>query len=155
MRKALPLLVLPLLLSGFRAFPSLSEPDPRVVFDQFQEALDHGASMDDVYKYLSKRKVAEYQRKAEKDADGTFNNLHQNFVLMQPTLVAQELHPDSALLVYQGSVNLNGLDYVPVTMGVLMVKEDGSWKLERDKITYKITSEKDGQKHEESGRMAI
>ena len=128
MRKFVPLLLVSLLLSGFRAFPSLSEPDPRVVFDQFQDTLDRAGSLDDLYKYMSRRKVREYQRKAETPGgDDVLGNLQKNFHLMQGKLVAQELHSDSAMLVYQGAVNLNGLDYVTVTMGVLMVKEAGGF----------------------------
>ena len=65
MKKLLPLLLAALLTSGFRAFPSLSEPDPRVVFQQFQSALENASSVEDLYRYISRRKQREYARKLE------------------------------------------------------------------------------------------
>jgi hypothetical protein len=58
-------------------------------------------------------------------------------------------------LVYKGAVNLNGIDYVQVTMGVMLVKEDGSWKVDRDKITFRHAVERDGAEVEETGRLAF
>jgi hypothetical protein len=85
----------------------------------------------------------------------TSESLRHNFFLMRGELAQQEVTAEQAILVYKGAVNLNGLDYVPVTMGVLLIKEDGSWKVDREKITYKITSEGDGFERQESGRMAF
>lgn len=160
MKKFIPLLLAALLTSGFRAFPSLSEPDPRVVFDQFQSALDGASTVEDLYHYISKRKQREYARKLELAAnpaaqDKLITDLKHNFFLMHPALAAQELHPEMALLVYKGAVNLNGLDYVDVTMGVMLVKEDGMWKVDRDKITFSHTIEREGAEINETGRMAF
>lgn len=157
MRKAVPLLLVAMLLSGFRAFPSLSEPDPRVVFDQFQSALSQAEHVDDFAKYLSRRKAREYEHKAAEPGgeDKLVETLRENFYLMHAQIAAQDISKDTAILVYKGAVNLNGNDYVPVTMGVLLVKEDGAWKVDRDKITYTITTERDGETHTEPGRMAM
>lgn len=161
MRKIAPLVLVALMLSGFRAFPSLSEPDPKVVFGQFQTALNGASSVEDLYRFMSARKKREYQRKAEL-AEGTpgasdklIDHLRQDFFLMKATLAAQELHTDSAILVYQGAVNLDGTDYVPVTMGVLLVREDGEWKVDRDKITYKAHIEGDPSASADGGRRVF
>ena len=157
MRQILPLMLLVALLSGFRAFPSLSEQDPTAVFSDFQSRLNSADSLDDIASLLSARKRREYQRKVDQPGlgDRVVESLRQNFYLMHPQLTAQELHPDSAILIYKGAVNLNGQDYVDVIMGVLLVKEDGSWKVDRDKITYHTTVERDGVAHSEAGRLAF
>jgi hypothetical protein len=159
-KRVAPLLLAVALLSGFRAFPSLSEPDPKVVFEQFQSTLERANSVEDLYRYLSSRKQREYARKLEQApnaaaGDKLIDDLKHNFFLMRPTLAAQELHPETALLVYKGAVNLDGLDYVEVTMGVMLVKEGGAWKVDRDKITFRHNVERDGREISESGRMAF
>ena len=160
MKKIGPLLLVAALLSGFRAFPALSEPDPSVVFSQFQSSLENATSVEDLFRYISARKKREYARKLELAAtpaagDKLVDDLKHNFFLMHPSLAAQELHTDMALLVYKGAVNLNGIDYVEVTMGVMLVKENGAWKVDRDKITYRRTLERDGAEIQETGRMAF
>jgi hypothetical protein len=161
MKRLVPAILLVALLSGFRAFPSLSEPDPRVVFTQFQNALNRADTMDDLYRYLSARKKREYQRKSGAASvspggeDRLLEGVRSNFYLMKAELVAEDIQKDTAILVYKGAVNLNGVDYVYVTMGVLLIKEDGSWKVDRDKITYKHEVEHDGATHEETGRMVF
>ncbi|MDB5097044.1 MAG: hypothetical protein JWM80_1465 [Cyanobacteria bacterium RYN_339] len=160
LKRVAPLLLLAALLSGFRSFPALSEPDPDVVFSQFQSALEGASTVEDLFRYISHRKQREYARKQELAAnpaasDRLIETLKHNFFLMHPALAAKELHPDTALLVYKGAVNLNGIDYVEVTMGVMLVKEDGAWKVDRDKITYRRSIERDGAEIQETGRMAF
>lgn len=160
MKKLIPLLLAALLTSGFRAFPSLSEPDPRVVFEQFQSALEGANSVEDLYRYISRRKQREYARKLEQAAtaaagDKLIEDLKHNFFLMQPQLAAQELNAETALLVYKGAVSLNGVEYVEVTMGVMLVKEDGAWKVDRDKITFRHGVDRNGSEVQETGRIAF
>lgn len=161
MKRVVPLLLAALMVSGFRAFPSLSEQDPHAVFDSFQTAVSHMDSMDDLYRYLSARKRHEYERKIELAqatpgaADKIVDGIRQNFYLMHPTLAAEEIHKTSAILVYKGAVSLNGVDYVDATMGVLLVKEDGDWKVDRDKITYKIDPDSDNGNAGRTGRKAL
>lgn len=140
-RAGLALAALALLGAG-RAFPSLSEQDPVVVVQSFQRGLARSEGLGPLASYLSEAKRNEVLREAGGSYEGpgaqrVLEGWRDHLLLMAPRLVQQQIDPERAVLVFQGQVELGGQGLMDATLGVLLVKEYGAWRIVRQKASYR------------------
>lgn len=130
------------LLGAGRAFPALGDQDPVVVVQSFQRALARGEGLSPLVGYLAESKRTEVLREAGGSFDSpggqrVVEGWRDHLLLMGPRLVQQQIDPERAVLVFQGQVELGGQGLMDATLGVLLVKEGGSWRIVRQKASYR------------------
>lgn len=131
-----------LCLTAARAFPALSEQDPVVVVQSFQRALARSEGLASLLPLLSEGKRQELLSQTGGATEGplaqaVLNHWRDHLLLMAPRLVQHQVDPERAILVFQGQVALEGQGLMQATLGVLLVREGGTWHIVRQKATYR------------------
>ena len=120
------------------AAAALAQEDPIIFYDSFIKVSVNAKSIDELKPYLSQKNLNEMGQVSKEDEAFFLEFMQETRRTMKRKSISSKVEGDKATLTIQA---VSTIDNSPIDGTAILVKENGSWKIDSEDFTSNVVVE--------------
>ncbi len=117
---------------------ALADEDPIIFYDSFLKVSTNAKSIDELKPYLSQKNLNEMGQVSKEDEAFFLEFMQETRRTMKRKSISKKVEGDKATLTIEA---VSTIDNTPIDGTAILVKENGSWKIDSEDFTSNIVVE--------------